>query len=147
MATEKIRKFLEILGTDAKALLNDGKLPQSEEEKMQAILRLAKEKGFDLTPANLENYLRETVAARKEKTEAQAEKVVKLADSDLEKAAGGALWDGEDAPDGHELGCLIFYHGVDWQREHDYWCDTMYYCSETYQFTDSECPHGEHSKQ
>ena len=29
---------------------------------------------------------------------------------DLDKVAGGVLWFGEDAPDGHEMGCVCTYY-------------------------------------
>ncbi|MBR5110629.1 MAG: hypothetical protein IK099_10575 [Clostridia bacterium] len=144
MANEKVKEFLESIGTDAKALLNDRELPQNGEEKLQAILRLAKEKGYELVPDDLERYLRETLAARKEKTDAQVEAVEKLADSDVEKAAGGAFWEGEDAPDGHEMGCVLTYHTYKWQKDNDIWCKQMYYCNGTYQHTFAECPHSGH---
>ena len=64
-----------------------------------------------------------------EKNEAQAEK---LSLDDLDAVAGGDRGDGEDAPDGHEMGCSWSYHGVQWQVEHDVWCSTSYYCKGPY---------------
>ena len=38
-----------------------------------------------------------------------------VSDEDLEKVSGGALWFGEDAPDGHEIGCLMAWYD-DWDE-------------------------------
>ncbi|MBR6331900.1 MAG: hypothetical protein IKR78_02075 [Dehalococcoidales bacterium] len=45
------------------------------------------------------------------------DKVMKnnLSDDNLEKVSGGMLWFGEDAPDGHEIGCLVAWY-EDWDE-------------------------------
>ena len=37
---------------------------------------------------------------------------------------------GEDAPDGHEMGCGFFYHKYDWSKKNNTWCKQEYYCLE-----------------
>lgn len=46
--------------------------------------------------------------------------------------AGGAVWTGENAPDGHEMGCLLFYHYSSYNKKNDVWCQNEYYCTGSY---------------
>ena len=91
MAIEKAKEILEKLANDPKAqeLFKGLEQPKSEEEKALKMIEAAKKLGYDLKAEDLAEYLKNAVAARKEKTEAQAEAVQKLADSEVEKAAGG----------------------------------------------------------
>ena len=40
---------------------------------------------------------------------------------------------GEDAPDGHEMGCIWFYHHYIYQKEMNIWCKKSYYCNGKYE--------------
>ena len=57
----------------------------------------------------------------------------KLSLDDLDAVAGGYMWKGEDAPDGHELGCALSYHQHDYQIENNIWCNRFSYCNSNYQ--------------
>ena len=46
----------------------------------------------------------------------------------LDKVVGGMFGDGETAPDGHELGCMLSWHGNDWQEEHKIYCQKQNLC-------------------
>ena len=47
-----------------------------------------------------------------------SEKIKKeLNNEELDKVAGGVFWCGPDAPDGHEVGCLLNYY-ISW---HEYY--------------------------
>lgn len=91
MAIEKVKEILEKIINDPKAqeLFNGLKQPESEEEKAVKMIEVAKQLGYDLKAEDLKEYLKDAVAARKEKTEAQADAIQKLDDSELETAAGG----------------------------------------------------------
>ena len=91
MAIEMVKEILEKLASDPKAqdLLKGLEQPKSEIDKIDRIVEAAKQLGYDMNQKDLLAYIEKTVADRKEKTEAQAEAVQKLADSELEKAAGG----------------------------------------------------------
>ena len=68
------------------------------------IVKAAVEAGYNVTEAELaeaEQELRKQVA---EKTDAE------LSADELEGAAGGIFWLGDDGEDGHEKTCLMFYH-------------------------------------
>ena len=68
------------------------------------LTKKAVEAGYDVTEAEL-------IEAEKEQRAAQAAKTDdKLSMDDLEAAAGGDFWRGDDAPDGHEIGCAICYY-------------------------------------
>ena len=91
MAIEKVKEILEKLASDPKAqeLFKSLEQPKSEEEKASKMIEAAKQLGYDLSVEDLAEYLKNAVAARKEKTDAKAEAIQKLDDSELEKAAGG----------------------------------------------------------
>ena len=87
------------------------------------LTKKAVEAGYDITEAEL-------IEAEKEFRTAQAEKTdEKLSLDDLEAAAGGGWGDGEDAPDGHEMGCVLSYHHYSWQEENNIWCNIHWFCS------------------
>ena len=41
-----------------------------------------------------------------------AEEPVVLDENDLDQVAGGMFWFGDDAPDGHEIGCFATYYNT-----------------------------------
>ena len=82
----------------------------------------AKELGFDVTEDELEQ------AERELKQLSSVELPSELASDELDKVAGGRGWQGEDAPDGHEMGCAIFYHKRGYSEETGIWCNQEYYC-------------------
>lgn len=86
------------------------------------LTKKAVESGYDVTEAEL-------IEAEKEERAAQAENTdEKLSLDDLDAVAGGVLWCDEEAPDGHEINCIISYHGESWCEENDTWCTHSYYC-------------------
>ncbi|MBR5110624.1 MAG: hypothetical protein IK099_10550 [Clostridia bacterium] len=91
MAIENVKEILEKLMADPKAqeLFKGLEPPRSEEEKALKLIEAAKKLGYDLDAADLADYLKKAASDRKEKTDAQAEAIQKLDDSELEKAAGG----------------------------------------------------------
>jgi predicted ribosomally synthesized peptide with nif11-like leader len=94
------------------------------------LLKIANESGYDVTMEEL------TEAEREYKRDKAAETDEKLSFDDLEGVAGGGLWTGDDAPDGHEMGCAISYHGTDWQIENNIWCTKYWYCQKSLYSTD-----------
>ena len=53
---------------------------------------------------------------------------VSLPAESLDRVVGGMFGEGETAPDGHELGCLLSWHGNDWQEEHKVYCHKESLC-------------------
>lgn len=92
MAAEQVKTFLEKLEKDdkAQALFQDREQPQDPEGKIKALADIANKMGFDVTAAEIADYLIKAETARKEKTDAQAAGVQALDDSEVEKASGGA---------------------------------------------------------
>ena len=78
------------------------------------LVSLANEAGYDVTLDALIEADRELRASVADKTE--------LSENELEKVAGGACRDSEDAPDGHEPGCAISYHDYSYQKNNNIWC-------------------------
>ncbi|MBO6301821.1 MAG: Nif11-like leader peptide family RiPP precursor [Ruminiclostridium sp.] len=91
----------------------------------EQMIKAAVEAGYDVTLQDLTDADKALRAAQAERTDE------KLSLEDLESVAGGKVWFGEDAPDGHEMGCEWSYHHEDWQKEHDIWCSNNYYCKDT----------------
>ena len=120
MALENAKKFLE-------QVLKDGALRARMAEKDPAeAAAIAKELGLDVTAEELEQAVK---AMRRAGGEATKE----LSPDEMDKAAGGSFWTGEDAPDGHEMGCIAFYHQYNYQKENNIWCNKSYYCNHHYQ--------------
>ena len=115
MALEQAKEFL------AKLIADDSLKDTFSQIKPEDAPARAKEMGFEFTLEELET-------AEKEYREANGSNPEKLNPDHLDNLAGGELWDGEDAPDGHEMGCILTYHGRDWQFSNDIYCNTTYYC-------------------
>lgn len=116
MATENARNFLKSIESD-EALLEQIRKMEPEE-----IVQLARERGFDVTATELE-------AAAKQQRTPSAEEVRELDLDEMDNAAGGWLFYGDDAKDGHEMGCTLSYHGMEWSIENHEWCRYEYYYS------------------
>ena len=116
MALENAKKFL-------KQMITDETLRKRLEGKTSAeASAIAGELGFDV---NAEELVEALKALRNEAAEDPNE----LSPDEMDKAAGGTFWGGEDAPDGHEMGCALTYHGYDWSKEHNTWCQSSFYCT------------------
>jgi len=121
MAKEK--EFLE-------KLMGDEKLrAEVEAAGPQEVVRIAAEAGFDIDASELEKEV------KRSRTEADSQPVL-LSDDDMDKVAGGKLWCGEDAPDGHEMGCLLIYHDEGYQLRNRVYCKRDYYCADSYYIGD-----------
>lgn len=122
MSKENAIKFISELQTneELKARAQDAKDPSE-------IAKIAAGAGYDVTPEELmeaDKELRSELAARNDET------VKELSPEELMGAAGGAVWTGEDAPDGHEMGCFIAYHHGRYSKEQGVWCQQQYFCTE-----------------
>lgn len=120
MKLEKAKAFLELVIKDETLR---SRLAEKEPDEAAAI---AKELGFDVTAEELTqagNELR--------RRPNNCETPEPLSPDDLDAVAGGYFFRGEDAPDGHEMGCVLPYHGYDWSRSTGNWCKSEYYCVAT----------------
>ena len=115
MSKETAKKLIAELQTnnELKAKIKDISDPAELAAK-------AVEMGYDVT-------LDELVEAEK-KFKTEKAKKTRLSVEELEAVAGGMVWHGEDAPDGHEMGCVVSYHDYDYQEEAGIWCEDNYYC-------------------
>jgi len=114
MAMESAKKFLE-------QMMSDEALRASVAKKDAAgVAAAAKEMGFDLTQVELLQALK--LLQQKDKSEPEI-----LSPDDLTKVSGGALFFGDDAPDGHEMGCSVVYHDYQWQKQHNIECKSSHY--------------------
>ena len=87
------------------------------------LTKKAVEAGYDVTEDELIEVEKEQRAAQAEKTDE------KLSLDDLDAVAGGMYWTGEDAPDGHEMGCFWSYYGHTDCSSRGWWCKWDYYCT------------------
>ena len=116
MALENAKKFLD------QAMKYEALRARLSEKEPGEVAAIAGELGFEVTAAELtqaELALRLAPANR--------EKSVELNVNDLAQVAGGMFWDGDDAPDGHEMGCFITYHQWWTCEENKWWCHNYYY--------------------
>ena len=85
---------------------------------------IAKELGSDVTAAAPDEALK---AFRK----IAAEEPKELTVDEVNRAAGGALWTGEDAPDGHEMGCILTCRTKGRQIDNNNWRKAEWICNAT----------------
>ena len=119
MAFEKEKQFLEKMMADEDLR---AKVEAADPEQIAEIARTA---GFDISAEDLEKAANE--ARAKDDPE-----ISKLSPEDMDKVAGGSLSDwwpsGEDADDGHEMGCVFVYHYYGWSEENNQWCKSKWFC-------------------
>ena len=125
MALENARKFLEQVMKD-KALR-----ARTAEKEPAEVVAIARELGLEATAEELEQAVK---AMRKTAGEATKE----LSIDELGKVAGGIFWTGEDAPDGHEMGCFMTYHHHQWSVDNNIWCKSTFYCTGSYTSDDPD---------
>ncbi len=89
-------------------------LVESGKKESEALVEVASKLGYEVTAEELAKGL----ASSRE-----------LDDEELEKVSGGALWFGDDAPDGHEIGCWQTYYAsmgdYDFRQQYGR-CNTWY---------------------
>lgn len=118
MSIETAKRFLEQVKADEQLQKRMSGLKPGEVEGF------AKELGFDVTGEEVEKALRQLRET--------GEQPKDLDPDELDNVAGGYWWMGEDAPDGHEMGCDITYHHYSYQKENNIWCNKEYYCNGDY---------------
>ena len=114
MANSKAEEFMNKVLSDEtlKAQLADKAPAQAAE--------VAAELGYNVTAE-------EIAAAEKELRKQNSPEVVELDLDDMDKAAGGKMWLAENASDGHEMGCILFYHDHQYSMQHNEWCKSEYF--------------------
>ena len=117
MAKEQAMEFLKLLDTDEALQEN------LREKTPKEAAEIARGLSFDVT----EEDLTQAAAALKAERANQGEPE-KLTLENLGTAVGGMFWDGELAPDGHEMGCFISWHGDRWQEKNGIYCGKMNLC-------------------
>ena len=120
MSKETAKKLIEELQTNEELKAKIAGITDPTE-----LVIIAADAGYDVT-------VEEMAVAEKEYRAEQAHKT-KLSVEELDAVAGGAAWKGEDAPDGHEMGCEIRYHHYSYQEETGTWCNINYYCEQNYE--------------
>ena len=116
MSKETAKKLISELETNEELGAKVAGVTDPEE-----LLKIALGSGYDVT-------MEELIEAEKEsKRDKATETDKKLSFDDLEAVAGGAAWWGEDASDGHEMGCDICYHKRGYSEENDEWCMSRFY--------------------
>ena len=114
MANNKAAEFLN-------KVLSDEKLKAQLADKAPAqAAEVAAELGYNVTAE-------EIAAAEKELRKQNSPEVIELDLDDMDKAAGGKMWLAENASDGHEMGCILFYHDHQYSMQHNEWCKSEYF--------------------
>ena len=128
MAAENAKRFLTKMMEDE--ALRENVAGMSTE----ALVAAAAELGFDVTANELTN-------AEHELRLGGAQRGVELKPEQLDKVVGGVFGFGEDAPDGKEMGCFVFYYKYDKCKEKGYWCQSNHYCTSNYYGQNTTDPH------
>ena len=121
MAKKQAMEFLKLFDTD------EALQEQLREKSPKEAAEVARGLSFDVT----EDELTQAAAALRAERANQSEPE-KLTPESLDAAVGGMFWDGESAPDGHEMGCVWVYHHYNYQKENNIWCNKSYYCDNHY---------------
>ncbi len=118
MAKKQAIEFLKLLDTD------EALQEQLREKTPKEAAEVARGLSFDVT----EDELTQAAAALKAER-ANPGELEKLTLEKLDTAVGGMFWDGELAPDGHEMGCLLSWYGDQWQEKNGIYCGKMNLCN------------------
>ena len=106
-------------------LADEDLLVQLQERSIEEAAEVARGLGYDATAQEIAAEFEEY---RNAKADAEP---VELLEEELDQVAGGGtgiLGDLEEAPDGHDMGCVLPWHGKSWARENKTWCRRNYYC-------------------
>ncbi len=102
------------------------------------MVEFAREAGYNVTAEDLVGA--ETEARRLLSDESdKAVNMVTLSSEELSSVAGGEFFTGEEASDGHEMGCILAYHGKHFEEA----CVSNFYCMSNY-YMQQLC-HGSHN--
>ncbi len=105
-------------------VLSDETLKAQLADKSSAqAAEVAAELGYNVTAEEIAAAEKEL---RKQSKQDNAQ-VVELDLDDMDKAAGGKMWLAENASDGHEMGCILFYHDHQYSMQHNEWCKSEYF--------------------
>lgn len=114
MALDNAKRFLGQMMKDGEMLKDIGNKDPDE------VVKIARNLGFDVTADELDEAL-------KVMRQTNRDAMQQLTPDELDNIAGGMFWEGDDAPDGHELGCFATYHHYSYQKENKIWCQHFYY--------------------
>ena len=117
MAKEQAMEFLKLLDSD------EALREQLREKTPKEAAEVDRGLSVDITEDEL---IQAAAALRAERTNRNA--LENLTPETLDAVAGGIFGDGETAPDGHEMGCLISWHGDEWQEKNGIYCSKMNLC-------------------
>ena len=118
-----VAKFIEELANNEAFAEKVIKVSNSDE-----IIAIAADAGIQVTAEDLAEAEKQLKMEVSRATEGEMEE---LTLDELENASGGAFFAGEDASDGHEMGCFIKWHKADDCKQLDEWCTFNYYDKET----------------
>ena len=93
MNHEKVKSFLKALKTDpkAKSCFADVPEPETDADRLRNYAEIAKKLGYDVSEAELEEYLAEKEKALKEHTKAAEDFIAHLSADEMETVSGGDL--------------------------------------------------------
>ena len=136
MSLENVKKLLEELKANEKAkeLLAAAENPADGEGMAKLVAQVARQVGMPLEEKDILDALREMEREHQARTEAAADQIVKLSDSEMECAAGGAY-----DIHGNEIKCKYDFYDQDCfmqdacsiASQHYYGCARVYhdFCS------------------
>ncbi len=130
MSKNAAMDFINELRTNVE--LYDRSLEISSVDEMMEFARKA---GYNVTAEDLVEAEKEARRLLSDVSDKAAD-MVTLSSEELSGVAGGAFFFGENASDGHEMGCILAYHKPDYEET----CASNYYCDAN-NYKSTEC-HG-----
>ena len=101
------------------------------------MVEFARKAGYDVTEESLAEAEKEARTILSAESD-NAALGIRLTPEETEAIGGGEMWFGDNASDGHELGCAIAYHGRGYEEK----CKETYYCNGS-RYATGKC-HGPH---
>ncbi|MBR5091569.1 MAG: Nif11-like leader peptide family RiPP precursor [Ruminiclostridium sp.] len=126
MSKETAKKLITELQTNEKLKAKIKGIKDPDELAKKAV-----EAGYEVTVDELIEAEKEF---RSELAEKNDEKAKKISVDELENVAGGTWFRSEEAPDGHEMGCQLSYHHLDYSEENNIWCKRVHFCNGLYNY-------------
>ena len=132
MSKEIAKKLIAELQTNEELKIHTSVITDKNE-----LVKKLNDSGYDVTLDELIEADREYKAETAAKTDAARDE---LSLDELESAAGGDFWVNDNGKDGHELFCIVSYHGWEYSREENDWCTRNDEIDRVTRQSSQECP-------
>lgn len=117
---EFTKKLIEDIQTNEELMAKCSSTNDPEE-----LTKILNDAGYDVTK---EEILTAEKEIKSQISKSSDESIEILSADKFEEVVGG-WFDLEEAPDGHDIGCVLTYHGEGWCRDNNTYCRNTYFCN------------------